>query len=74
MISTMAVQPAAGYAQQLFIINKIMLVVKSVGIISNKTTDSFRQSATRARLPFGIKVIIAKTNARGKFRTRITRS
>lgn len=63
VVSQMAAQTQAGYSQQIFAMTKIFPSAKIIGIISNKATDSFMQSATRAGLPFGMKVIIAKAKS-----------
>ena len=61
--SMIVAQTPAGYAQQVFVMTKLMPSVKSIGIISSKATDQFVQSVNRAGLSLGIKVFIAKAKS-----------
>ena len=61
-VPTMTAQTSAGYAQQIFVMTKLMPSVKSIGIISNNVTEVFTQATARAGLPFGIKVFVAKAD------------
>jgi hypothetical protein len=59
-VSVVTAQTSAGYAQQIFVMTKLMPSAKSIGIISNNVTDALTQAAARAGLPFGINVFVAK--------------
>lgn len=63
MISIMTAQTSAGYTQQIYVINKLIPSIKSIGIISNTATEPFIEATRRAGLSSGIKVIIAKANS-----------
>jgi ABC-type uncharacterized transport system substrate-binding protein len=63
MVSMIAAQTPAGFAQQIFVMTKMMPSVKSIGVISSKITDQFVQAAMRAGLPYGIKVHVARATS-----------
>jgi ABC-type uncharacterized transport system substrate-binding protein len=60
MVSSLAAQTPAGYAQQFFVMTKLVPSLKFIGVISSKATDQMIQGTNRAGLPYGVKVFIAK--------------